>query len=79
MKVLNIVEMCICLRLLVLPRLHGLIGNVLFLESLDELDGFEEAWKGTAQKHFPGWSGNFSGLESAGTSFPRLHHILLCF
>lgn len=24
---------------------------------LDELTGFEEAWKGNAGKHLPGWTG----------------------
>ena len=46
--------------------IQGLIGNVVFLDLSDELSGFEEAWKGTAQKHLPGWAGNFGGHESAG-------------
>ncbi|XP_065858016.1 uncharacterized protein [Euphorbia lathyris] len=38
----------------------------------DELNGFEEAWKGNAIKYLPGWSGNSSGhaigFNSSGQS-----------
>ncbi|XP_062074114.1 uncharacterized protein LOC133778260 [Humulus lupulus] len=36
----------------------------------DEISGFEEAWKGKAQKHLPGWTGNFDGygIENTGAS-----------
>ncbi|KAK9039915.1 hypothetical protein V6N11_015098 [Hibiscus sabdariffa] len=33
----------------------------------DELAGFEESWNGKAQKHLPGWSGNFIGHDTIGT------------
>ncbi|KAL9350102.1 hypothetical protein Peur_057357 [Populus x canadensis] len=34
----------------------------------DELSGFEEAWKGNAGKHLPGWTGSFTGIDNMGTS-----------
>jgi hypothetical protein len=33
---------------------------------LDELTGFEEAWKGNAGKHLPGWTGSFTGIDNMG-------------
>ncbi|KAJ7003907.1 LOW QUALITY PROTEIN: hypothetical protein NC653_008949 [Populus alba x Populus x berolinensis] len=33
----------------------------------DELSGFEEAWKGNAGKHLPGWTGSFTGIDNTGT------------
>lgn len=33
---------------------------------LDELSGFEEAWKGHAGKNFPGWTGSFTGIDNMG-------------
>ncbi|MBA0588996.1 uncharacterized protein LOC105801896 [Gossypium raimondii] len=33
----------------------------------DELPGFEESWKGKAQKRLPGWSGSFIGHDNIGT------------
>lgn len=33
---------------------------------LDELTGFEEAWKGNAGKHLPGWTGSFTGIDNIG-------------
>jgi myeloid leukemia factor 1 len=40
-------------------------GNVDMMQTLhnlneDELVGFDEAWKGNARKHIPGWSGEFA-------------------
>ena len=32
----------------------------------DELSGFEEAWKGNAGKHLPGWTGSFTGIDNMG-------------
>lgn len=32
----------------------------------DELAGFEQSWKGNAQKHMPGWSENFIGYDNIG-------------
>ncbi|KAK9079730.1 hypothetical protein SSX86_001403 [Deinandra increscens subsp. villosa] len=32
----------------------------------DELDGFEEVWKGKARKHLPGWTGGSSNHEGLG-------------
>lgn len=42
-------------------NLEYLIGSI-----LDELSGFEDAWKGTAKKHFPGLADKFGGYENIG-------------
>ncbi|KAJ4846524.1 hypothetical protein Tsubulata_013524 [Turnera subulata] len=34
----------------------------------DELSGFEEAWKGKAKQHLPGWSGSLLGHDNMGPS-----------
>lgn len=33
---------------------------------LDELSGFEQAWKGAAQKHMPGLNDQFASYETLG-------------
>ncbi|GAB4834251.1 hypothetical protein Ancab_032517 [Ancistrocladus abbreviatus] len=37
----------------------------------DELTGFEEAWKGNARKHLPGWSTRLEGRDNSGPSSSR--------
>ncbi|KAF3448416.1 hypothetical protein FNV43_RR09129 [Rhamnella rubrinervis] len=48
----------------------GKVDTMQTLHNLDEdeLVGFEEAWKGNAQKHLPGWTGNLGGYGNAGAS-----------
>lgn len=41
----------------------------------DELDGFEEVWKGKARKHLPGWTGGSSTHEGMSCC----HHSLIYF
>lgn len=33
---------------------------------LDEIPGFEEAWKGNARQHLPGWTGSLAGHDNMG-------------
>lgn len=33
---------------------------------LDELPNFEQAWKGKARKHLPGWNEHFDGHVGQG-------------
>ncbi|KAG5228459.1 glycine-rich family protein [Salix suchowensis] len=46
----------------------GRVNTMQTLHNLneDELTGFEEAWKGNAGKHLPGWTGSFSGIDNIG-------------
>lgn len=43
------------------------------MKILDELVGFEEAWKGKAQKQLPGWTGNVGVYGNAGKLFLLSH------
>ncbi|KAJ6341933.1 hypothetical protein OIU78_009974 [Salix suchowensis] len=46
----------------------GRVNTMQTLHNLneDELTGFEEAWKGNAGKHLPGWTGSFTGIDNIG-------------
>ncbi|KAL3610032.1 hypothetical protein D5086_001052 [Populus alba] len=48
----------------------GRVNTMQMLHNLneDELTGFEEAWKGNAGKHLPGWTGSFTGIDNIGAS-----------
>ncbi|CAL5429757.1 unnamed protein product [Camellia sinensis] len=53
----------------------GRVGTMQTLHNLneEELSGFEEAWKGNARKHLPGWSEGFNvhdGLVTNGQDRP---------
>lgn len=42
---------------------------------LDELAGFEEAWKGNARHSLPGWNGSFSRHDGMGKIVFQIHLI----
>ncbi|XAR63171.1 hypothetical protein NMG60_11023016 [Bertholletia excelsa] len=46
----------------------GKVGTMQTLHNLNEEDlaGFEQAWKGNAERHFPGWDNGFSFNRSNG-------------
>lgn len=43
--------------------------NMIVSSCLDELGGFEEAWKGNVRKHLPGWSEEFGSRDGIGMLF----------
>lgn len=49
-----------------IPGCFAGYDKVLISYFLDELVGFEEAWKGNARKHLPGWSEEFASQDALG-------------
>ena len=43
--------------------------------AIDDLAGFEEAWKGKARQHLPGWNPGLDMLDNGSASKYLLHAI----